>query len=517
MTFDRRTLPHNLDAEASVLGGVILKNEVLGNLGELETDDFYDMRHKVVWQAIRNLEAAGAPIDVVTVENEIEKAGKLDAVGGIAFLGELTLRVPIADNVATYANLVQQASRNRKAIIAIASTLERAKNWAHDPSEMVVELAGELQRIEADRASAAESKRARWAVPLEIFLGHDEPSDDDSEDWIIRDIVPRGEPMLWGGPMKGGKTWAMMDLLISIALGESWLGKFENTLGPCPVLGLLLEDSERRIRKRLWELCRARGITPHDERLRQNLRISRSPLKLPDPAHQRRLISEIKAFGARVAFADNLTRVMVGDPNKTTDAAAFTRAWSEINDDTGCTFGFLHHTKKPSGDISTADPFDQLRGSGDFGATARNIVVTTPIRTEGEMIAEVRMRGNLDLRCDSFVLGFERKHLLDRWQARLVDRGEIAVAKENAAKQRKETKEKKKREDAMAEVQRREDIAIAIAKKEGCVSQFRLAKELGLSSRTMQPTFNELVKAGLLQPAGRRGYELVKDQGDLHL
>ena len=58
MAQGRRVLPHNLDAEASVLGGVILRNDVLTHLETLEVDDFYDMRHKVVFQAIRNLESA---------------------------------------------------------------------------------------------------------------------------------------------------------------------------------------------------------------------------------------------------------------------------------------------------------------------------------------------------------------------------------------------------------------------------------------------------------------------------
>ena len=102
MARDRRVLPHNLDAEASVLGGVILRNDILSQLDTLEVDDFYDHRHKVVFQAMRNLEAVTRPIDVVTLENEIEKAGKLDAIGGIAFLGELTLRVPSVDNVLAY-------------------------------------------------------------------------------------------------------------------------------------------------------------------------------------------------------------------------------------------------------------------------------------------------------------------------------------------------------------------------------------------------------------------------------
>src|SRR5215467_9699122 len=121
----RRVLPHNLDAEASILGGILLRNEVLVQLDTLEVEDFYDHRHKVVFQAIRNLEATSKPIDVVTLENEIAKVGKLEAIGGIAFLGELALRVPTADNVLAYTEIVQDKHQARKLMLASGEILER--------------------------------------------------------------------------------------------------------------------------------------------------------------------------------------------------------------------------------------------------------------------------------------------------------------------------------------------------------------------------------------------------------
>lgn len=124
MARDRRVLPHNLDSEASILGGVILRNDVLLHLEQLETADFYDHRHKVIWDAIRNLEAGARPIDVVTLEVEIEKAGKLEAIGGIAFLGELALRVPTADNIVAYAEIVRDHSQARKLILAAGEIVE---------------------------------------------------------------------------------------------------------------------------------------------------------------------------------------------------------------------------------------------------------------------------------------------------------------------------------------------------------------------------------------------------------
>ncbi|MBX3159391.1 MAG: replicative DNA helicase [Deltaproteobacteria bacterium] len=125
MSRDRRVLPHSSDAEASILGGVILRNDVLMQIETLEVQDFYELRHQVVFQAMRNLEAVGRPIDVVTLENEIAKAGKLDAIGGVAFLGELALRVPTPDNVVAYTEIVADKSQARKLILASSEITEK--------------------------------------------------------------------------------------------------------------------------------------------------------------------------------------------------------------------------------------------------------------------------------------------------------------------------------------------------------------------------------------------------------
>ncbi|HEY5952521.1 MAG TPA: replicative DNA helicase [Kofleriaceae bacterium] len=125
MARDRRVLPHNLDAEASILGGILLRNDVLLQLETLEIDDFYHHQHKVVFEAIRNLEAAAKPVDVVTLENEIEKKGKLEAIGGIAFLGELAMRVPTTDNILAYSEIVKDHSQARKLILASSEISEK--------------------------------------------------------------------------------------------------------------------------------------------------------------------------------------------------------------------------------------------------------------------------------------------------------------------------------------------------------------------------------------------------------
>jgi len=115
-----RVLPHNIDAEKSVLGGILLRNDVLTQLDTLEDADFYDPRHQAIFAAIRALEAKTKPIDEVTLEVQLQEMGKLEAVGGIGYLGELALRVPTADNVHHYAEIVQSKHQARKVMLAAA-------------------------------------------------------------------------------------------------------------------------------------------------------------------------------------------------------------------------------------------------------------------------------------------------------------------------------------------------------------------------------------------------------------
>jgi replicative DNA helicase len=120
-----RVLPHNLDAEASVLGGVLLRNDVLTQIDTLEVDDFYSEKHKVVWKAVRELEATGKPIDIVTLENQIERGGRLEAIGGMAFLAELAMRVPTPENVVHYASIVADKAQARRLAIVTSEVSEK--------------------------------------------------------------------------------------------------------------------------------------------------------------------------------------------------------------------------------------------------------------------------------------------------------------------------------------------------------------------------------------------------------
>ena len=140
-----------------------MRNELLLQLETIETDDFYHHQHKVVFEAIRNLEAAAKPIDVVTLEAEIEKTGKIDAVGGIGFLGELALRVPTLDNVLSYAEIVRDHSQARKLILASGEIVEKGY-------EDNLEIKDYLDEAEAKIFEVTQRKDKSGPEPLKALV-----------------------------------------------------------------------------------------------------------------------------------------------------------------------------------------------------------------------------------------------------------------------------------------------------------------------------------------------------------
>jgi replicative DNA helicase len=163
MAPERRTMPFSLDAEASILGGVLLRNEVLTQLDTLEVQDFYSPKHQHVFEAMRALEATAKPIDVVTLENELERMGKLEAVGGVAALGELALRVPTAENVVAYAEIVGDKAQARALMTAASEITD--KGYDHE-----LEIKDYLDDAEAKIFAVTQRKDKSGPEPIKGLI-----------------------------------------------------------------------------------------------------------------------------------------------------------------------------------------------------------------------------------------------------------------------------------------------------------------------------------------------------------
>ncbi len=112
-----RIPPHSLEAEASVLGGLLLDNSAWDRVGDMLTDqDFYRFEHRLIFAAISTLINGSRPADVITVYENLQALGKADEAGGLAYLNSLAQYVPSASNIRRYAEIVRERSILRKLV-----------------------------------------------------------------------------------------------------------------------------------------------------------------------------------------------------------------------------------------------------------------------------------------------------------------------------------------------------------------------------------------------------------------
>lgn len=143
-TEQQRVLPHSLEAEQSVLGGLMLENDRWDEIAPILTaDSFYSRPHQTIFAAMQALLGRNMPIDLITLSEELESVGQLDTVGGFAYLAELSKNTPSAANIVAYAEYVSTGKQKRQ-LLALG----------HD-------LAGQAEDARTDVASLLEEAEQR--------------------------------------------------------------------------------------------------------------------------------------------------------------------------------------------------------------------------------------------------------------------------------------------------------------------------------------------------------------------
>ena len=118
--------PHSIEAEQSVLGGLMLDNESWEKTADLLVDhDFYRQDHQLIFRAISDLFEQSQPVDVITLAEYHDKRGELDKVGELAYLGMLARNTPSSANIVAYASIVRERSILRQ-LIAVGTTISNA-------------------------------------------------------------------------------------------------------------------------------------------------------------------------------------------------------------------------------------------------------------------------------------------------------------------------------------------------------------------------------------------------------
>jgi replicative DNA helicase len=161
---NKQDAPQNVEAEASLLGAILIDSDAIVKIADTVTpDDFYDPKHKHIYDALTRLYERREPIDVLTLADQLKNTGVLDIIGGAAYLTELTNFVPTAAHVEQYAEIVAQKALRRRLITASQDMVD----LGYDESKSLKEL---IEDAETRLFQVSEKHVKQSLVSIETIL-----------------------------------------------------------------------------------------------------------------------------------------------------------------------------------------------------------------------------------------------------------------------------------------------------------------------------------------------------------
>jgi replicative DNA helicase len=144
--------PQNIDAEQSVLGGILMENDALNKVIEiLSPEDFYRDAHRKIFEALIVLSEKDEPADLITLTNELQNRNQLDSVGGASYLATLIDSVPTAANIEYYAKIVKEKAVVRNLISTSTDIITRSYEYLGDVESLLDEAEQEIFKISGAR------------------------------------------------------------------------------------------------------------------------------------------------------------------------------------------------------------------------------------------------------------------------------------------------------------------------------------------------------------------------------
>ncbi len=166
-----RIPPHSVEAEQSVLGGLLLDNGAWDRVGDLLTEsDFYRFEHRLIYAATSALVNASKPADVITVFEQLQSLGKAEDCGGLVYLNALAQSVPSAANIRRYAEIVRERSVLRKLVSASDEIATSAFNPQGRPvAQILDEAEGKIFRIGEEGSRSRQGFQSMDALVVQLI------------------------------------------------------------------------------------------------------------------------------------------------------------------------------------------------------------------------------------------------------------------------------------------------------------------------------------------------------------
>lgn len=352
-------LPHDLDAERSLLCSMMLDTstvEVVDNI--VISADFHAPAHAIIFRAIVSLHVQGVTPDAEIVYGELKRLAKLDDVGGLNYLLEVSGLEPHAGNAAYYAEAVRELSLRRQAIRRARDIMVRAADEAVDPKGLIADAASSFERILSNTTTESRFK---------LLTAAELDSTDHSVNYLVDGILVEGQPCMVGGVQKTLKTSLALALFVSLAVGGMFLGRFKVNRR-CRTLLLSGESGLATITETLRRIAAAEGHNLGDV---EGLHVCSTIPRLDRDEDLAELRGIIKREKIEVVGIDPIYLCMPSTDTANLFAQGeLLRRVGELCESEGATLILLHHAKKATG--MNFDPIElaDLSYSG-FGEFAR--------------------------------------------------------------------------------------------------------------------------------------------------
>lgn len=386
-----RSPPHSAEAEEHVIATVLLDNgETLQRAIDagLTPESFYFPANRLLYEIAQGLRAQNRPVMLETLAEELKTRRQLEAIGGFAYLMQVTGRIPTTAHAGYFIEKVREKAVLREAIKTATGIVERAYGFTGGLDEFLAESQFGISRLTPGSKSKAPAR------PLSSFSI---PPKNDPSVLLGNRYLNRGDGLILSGPSGMGKSSISLQAAACWAIGRPFMGIPPN--GCLKILIVQSEDSDGDIAE-VWASI-VHCLAPSAEDLillDKNIRI------VTDRVNRgTRFVSSLRAhvaeFKPDIAILNPLQAFIDGDVTESKDIGAFLReGLNGLNEPP--TFGYLivHHTTKPATGKDRSERLwhevmYDMAGGAEIINWARGIISLRPTATEGTFRLILAKRG----------------------------------------------------------------------------------------------------------------------------
>ena len=334
-TSDYLSTPASRDSEESLLGSILIDSAQLDNevVSTVKPSDFQTIHFGWVWQAITALKIKGLNIDLITIQDELERHNHLEDLGGFAGLSKLSTNVPSAYHAPDYAATIREMSSRRR-LKQISQRLSMAADdLKTDISKLLPKVVETLEHIHIPLSPLLLER-------FKVLSAADALAPRLPTSYVIEGLLSTGSVSLLVGDGGSGKTYALIDAAVCVALGKKWL-EFDTT--QTSVLFVDEENGPARLKDRT-----ARTLRGHfGDKDAPIYFVSLAQTSLYEPEDINMLHAIIEKYKAGLVIIDALADIMPGgDENAVKDTQPIFLALRRIADATNSAIVGIHHSNK---------------------------------------------------------------------------------------------------------------------------------------------------------------------------